>query len=377
MHLSRRHLLHGSAGVAAVSVAGCSAGEESAQLTGIIGISMPVTTSERWVIEGEYLKEHLEALGYQATLEYGEDDVDMQIEQIQGMIDAGAEFLVISAIVNDSLGEVLAGAKDRGVTIISYDRLILETPDVDYYASFDNYQVGVLQGQHIIDGLALHVLHDDTDDMDHMESGLLHEHNIELFSGDPNDSNSEYFFLGGLDTLERHTYHNMLNIISGETEQHQTATEGWSGEVAKERMARLLEEHYTDKPIHAILSPYDGISRGIVEALVDAGYVPGSHDFPIVTGQDAEAASVKAIRDEKGQSQTVFKDTRQLADVAIDMITAIMDGKSPEINDMGTYNNGYKFVPAYLLEPVSVDKSNWEELLIESEYLTEEDVNEA
>ncbi|WP_460497171.1 substrate-binding domain-containing protein [Glycomyces tarimensis] len=326
-----------------------------------------MTTSERWVIEGEYLRDHFEDLGYRTLLEYAENEAETQVDQIQGMIDAGVEFLIISAVDNRSLGAVLADAKDNGVTIIAYDRLILQTPDVDYYASFDNYQVGVLQAEHIISRLGLE---DDPD------AGPF---NVELFSGDPADSNSEYFFLGGLDTLERYTYEGRVQIVSEQTEQQETSTAGWDGEIAKERMAKLLDDYYSDDEVelHAVLSPYDGISRGIVEALVDADYTPGSDDFPIVTGQDAEAASVKAIRDETGQTQTVFKDTRNLADVALNMVTAIMDGGSPEVNDLGTYNNGFKFVPAYLLEPVAVDQSNWEEVLIESDYLTMEDVDEA
>ena len=365
MHLSRRGLLYGSAGVAAVTVAGCSAGEESVELTGFTGIAMPMTESERWVIEGEYLKEHLESLDYRVLLEYGENDAATQVEQVQAMVDAGVEFLVISAVDNTSLGAVLADAKDNGTTIIAYDRLILETPDVDYYASFDNYEVGVLQAKHILNRLGLE---------ENPEAGPF---NVELFSGSLDDSNSEYFFLGGLDTLERYTYEGRINIVSGQTEQEQTATQGWDGQVAKERMARLLNEFYEDEPLHAVLAPYDGISRGIVEALVEADYVPGSADFPVITGQDAEALSVKAIRDGSGQTQTVFKDTRKLADVVIDMITAIMDGAKPEVNDLGTYNNGFKFVSSYLLEPVSVDASNWQEELIDSEYLTIEEIDAA
>ncbi|MCH7232406.1 sugar-binding protein [Glycomyces sp. L485] len=324
-----------------------------------------MTFSERWVIEGEYLQDHLEGLGYRVLLEYADNDPEIQVEQIQAMVDAGVEFLIIAAVDNRSLGSVLAEAKDKGVTIIAYDRLILDTPDVDYYVSFDNYEVGVLQAKHIISRLGL-----EEDD----DAGPF---NVELFSGSLDDSNSEYFFLGGLDTLERYTYEGRINIVSQDTEQARTATQGWDGAVAEKRMTKLLEDHYGDEPLHAVLSPYDGISRGIVDALAEADYRPGSDDFPIITGQDAEAASVKDIRDETGQTQTVFKDTRSLADVAISMVTAIMDGDSPEVNDLGTYNNGFKFVPAFLLEPVSVDRSNWEEVLIDSGYLAEETVDEA
>ena len=360
MYLSRRGLLFGSAGLAAVSLAGCGAGDEAAQLTGFTGISMPTDTSERWVIEGKALEENLKKLGYEVLHQNAKDDVDTQIEQIQSMTDAGVEFLIVAAIDNKSLGSVLAGAKNQGVTVISYDRLILETPDVDYYASFDNYQVGVLQATHIIERLGLR-------DQD----GPF---NIELFSGDPGDNNSQYFFMGGLDTFESYIYEGKVRILSGQTEQGPTSTEAWSGEVALSRMDDLLNEFYKDDDLHAVLSPYDGISRGVVTALVANGYEPGD-DFPVVTGQDAEAESLKAIKEGTGQSETVFKDTRLLASTVTGMVEAIVGGGSPEVNDLGTYDNGFKFVPALLLEPVNVTAENYKEVVVDSGYLTEEQID--
>ncbi|THV39471.1 sugar-binding protein [Glycomyces buryatensis] len=363
MHLSRRGLLSGSAGVAAVSLAGCSAGEDSVQLSGFTGIAMPATDSDRWVIEGEVMEQLLKDKGYQTVLEYAENNADDQIAQIQSMVDQGAEFLIIGAVDNTSLGQVLLQAKNQGVYIIAYDRLILETPDVDYYASFDNNQVGVLQAEHIIKKL----------DLENQDGPF----NIELFSGSLTDSNSEYFFQGGLDTLERYIYEDKIRILSGQTEQDVTATKDWNGVVAMDRMTELLETYYEDDPLHAVLSPYDGISRGIVAALKEGGYNPGADDFPIVTGQDAEARSVRAIKEGNGQTQTVFKDTRDLADIAVSMVEAIVAGRTPEVNDLGTYENGFKHVPAYLLEPVNVDASNYVEILIDSEYLTAEEIDNA
>lgn len=361
MHLSRRGLLFGSAGAAAVSLAGCGAGEEAAQLTGFTGIAMPTDTSERWVIEGKSLEDNLKKLGYDVIHQNAKDDIDTQIKQIQSMVDEGVEFLIIAAIDNKSLGAVLAEAKNQGVTVISYDRLILETPDVDYYASFDNYQVGVLQATHIIDRLQLNE-----------QSGPF---NIELFSGDPGDNNSQYFFMGGLDTLESYIYEGKLVILSGETEQSPTSTKAWSGDVAFERMEGLLKDFYEDDDLHAVLSPYDGISRGVVEALVENGYEPGEDDFPIVTGQDAEAQSLKAIKEGTGQTETVFKDTRQLASTVTEMVEAIVNGGDPEINDRGTYDNGFKFVPSLLLEPVDVTAENYQEVVVDSGYLTEDQID--
>lgn len=366
MHLSRRRLLYGSAGITAATAAGCSTGEESSSLTGFTGIAMPTQTSDRWVIEGGVLEKQLQDAGYETILEYGDDDPEKQISQIRAMIDRDVEFLIIGAIDNRSLGEVLAEAKDRDVTIISYDRLILDTPDVDYYASFDNYEVGVLQANHILQRLGVE------------EEGVEGPFNVEVFAGSPDDNNSQYFFQGGLDTLERYTYSGVIQIPSNETEQDVTAIDRWSGPIAMERMTGLLEEYYDgDRELHAVLAPYDGISRGVIYALEDFGIEPGTDEFPLITGQDAEALSIQFIRDEKGQTQTVFKDTRDLAAVAAGMVKSIMNGDEPEINDLGSYNNGFKFVPAYLLQPVSIDKDNWEEELVGSEYLTVEDVDDA
>ncbi|MEU5156246.1 sugar-binding protein [Glycomyces sp. NPDC021274] len=364
MHLSRRGLLYGTAGVAAVSLAACGKGEDSKQLTGFTGIAMPTMTSDRWVLEGADLEKRLQDLGYKTILENGEDDIPTQVAQIESMIEQGVEFLIVAAIGNTSLGGVLRKAKDDGITIIAYDRLILETPDVDYYASFDNYQVGVLQASHIITKLGL--------DQDTTE-----QYNIELFSGSPDDNNSQYFFQGGLDTLEPYIYGGSVVIPSNETELDVTSTLKWDRKVARTRMAKLLEDHYQDRPLHAVLSPYDGISRGIVEALVAADFEPGSDDFPIITGQDAELRSLKAIKEGTGQTETVFKDTRLLAEIAVDMVSAIVDGSSPDVNDRGTYDNGFKFVPSFLLDPVDVTVENYKEVVVDSEYATEEAIDTA
>ncbi|THV31214.1 sugar-binding protein [Glycomyces paridis] len=363
MHLSRRGLLFGSAGLAATSLAGCGADGESGALTGHTGIAMPTTTSDRWVVEGADLEKRLKGFGYETILSYGEDNVEMQIEQIRSMIDKGVEFLIVGAIGNDSLGAVLAEAKNKGVTVIAYDRLILDTPDVDYYASFDNYEVGVLQAQHIIETLKL----------DEREGPF----NVELFSGALDDNNSQYFFMGGLDTLESYLYSGVVQIPSDETEQEPTSTERWDRGVARERMTQLLDDHYGERKLHAVLSPYDGISRGVVEALVAADYDPKSDDFPVVTGQDAEPLSLKAIKEGTGQSETVFKDTRKLAEVAANMVKAIVDGGTPEVNDLGSYDNGFQFIPAYLLPPVDVTAENYQEEIVDTGYLSEGEIDEA
>lgn len=363
MQLSRRRLLSGSAGTAALALAGCSADGDSADLEGFVGISLPGLDG-RWDIEGHQLEQLIKDAGMpEPRLEFGEEDVDTQISQIESMIGDGVEFLVIAAIDGSSLGPVLAEAKDQGVTIIAYDRLIRETPDVDYYLTFDNYQVGVLQAQHIIDSLDI--------------TNQAGPFNIELFSGDPEDNNAELFFLGSVDTLERFIYDGKVQVRSGQTEQSTTAIEGWVLENSVQRMEDLLDEHYEDHDLHAVLSPADLFSRAIVEVLVNHGFDPESDTFPVVTGQDANIESVKDIRDGTGQGQTVFKDTRELAEATMRMLTDLSEGRDPEINDRGSYDNGFKFVPTYLLEPVQVDRSNWEQVLVESEFFTMEEIDQA
>ncbi|GAB3993858.1 sugar ABC transporter substrate-binding protein [Glycomyces albus] len=363
MQLSRRSLLAGSAGTAAISLAGCSADGDAADLAGFVGIALPGITG-RWDIEGHHLEQLIKDAGMPAPrLEFGEEDVETQISQIESMIGDGVEFLVIAAIDSSSLGPVLAEAKDQGITIIAYDRLIRDTPDVDYYLSFDNYQVGVLQAQHIIESL----------DISNQEGPFY----VELFSGDPEDNNAELFFLGSVDTLERFIYDGKVQVRSGQTEQTTTAIEGWVLENSVDRMEDLLDEFYQDHQIDAVLSPADLFSRAIVEVLVNHGYDPDSDSFPVVTGQDANVESVKDIKDGTGQDQTVFKDTRELAEATMRMLTDLTEGRSPEINDRGSYDNGFKFVPTYLLEPVQVDRSNWEQVLVESEYFTMQEIDEA
>ena len=363
MQISRRHLLTGSAGAAALSVAGCSADDDSADLAGFVGIALPGITG-RWDIEGHYLEELITEAGMPAPrLEFGDEDVDNQIGQIESMIDDGVEFLVIAAIDGSSLGPVLADAKNKGVKIIAYDRLIRDTPDVDYYLSFDNYQVGVLQAQHIIDSLGL--------------AEGKGPFNIELFSGDPEDNNAGLFFMGSLDTLERFIYDGKIRIRSGQTEHNDTAIHGWEVQNSVDRMEELLDKYYEDMDLDAVLCPADLFSRAIVDVLIDHGFEPGTDSFPVVTGQDANVESVKDIKEGSGQQQTVFKDTRLLAEATMNMLTDLAEGDEPEINDRGSYDNGFKFVPSYLLEPTQVDQSNWEEVLVDSGYLTMEEIDEA
>ncbi len=324
----------------------------------IVGVAMPTQSSQRWIQDGGFMKEILEERGYEVDLQYAEDNIDAQVSQIENMIVKGADVLVIAAIDGAALFNVLEQAAANDVKIISYDRLIINSPHVSYYATFDNFKVGVQQGGYIVEALDL-------------ASGAG-PFNIELFAGSPDDTNAYYFFDGAMSELQPYIDSDQLNVVSGQTDFDQVATLRWDGQVAQQRMDNILAAFYTDTDVHAVLSPYDGLSIGILSALKSVGY-GSAKDIPIVTGQDAEVPSMKSILAGE-QAHTVFKDTRTLARRAADMVDAVLQGVEPEINDTTTYDNNIKVVPSFLEEPVSVDITNWEEALIDTGYYTMEDL---
>ncbi|WP_320781914.1 multiple monosaccharide ABC transporter substrate-binding protein [Streptomyces sp. CRN 30] len=326
-----------------------------------VGVAMPTKSSERWIADGKYVVDNLEAKGFEAKLVYGEDDPDQQVSQIENLITQGVDALIVAAIDNKSLNNVLQQAKDADIPVISYDRLILGTDNVDYYASFDNEKVGELQGNYIVEKLGL---------KDGSEDGPF---NIELFAGSNDDNNTRYFFGGAMSVLQPYIDDKKLVVRSKQTELTQVTTLRWDGGTAQKRMDDILTSAYKSERVDAVLSPYDGISIGILSALKSDNYGTKDKPLPVVTGQDAELASVKSIIDDQ-QSMTVYKDTRELAKVATNMVEASLDGKEPELNDKETYDNGSKVVPAYLLEPVSVDKENYQEAVVDSGYLKESDL---
>ncbi|WP_304304903.1 sugar-binding protein, partial [Pseudacidovorax intermedius] len=225
--------------------------------------------------------------------------------------------------------------------------------NVDYYATFDNFQVGVLQANSIVDKLGLK-----------QGKGPF---NIELFGGSPDDNNAFFFYDGAMSVLKPYIDSGKLVVRSKQMGMDKVGTLRWDGAVAQARMDNLLSAFYGNARVDAVLSPYDGLSIGILSSLKGVGYCTAQQPCPVVSGQDAEVPSVKSIlRGE--QSSTVFKDTRELAKVTADMVDAVVSGKQPQVNDTKTYNNGVKVVPSYLLKPVSVDKSNWEQVLVGSGY---------
>ncbi|WP_374104680.1 multiple monosaccharide ABC transporter substrate-binding protein [Streptomyces sp. GESEQ-4] len=326
-----------------------------------IGIAMPTKSSERWIADGNNVKKELESKGYKTTLVYGEDDPDQQVSQIENLITQDVKALIVAAIDNKSMNNVLQQAKEANIPVISYDRLILGTENVDYYASFDNEKVGELQGNYIVEKLGL---------KDGSEKGPF---NIELFAGSNDDNNTRYFFGGAMKVLQPYIDKKQLVVRSGQTKLTQVTTLRWDGGTAQKRMDDILTGSYKSERVDAVLSPYDGISIGILSALKSDDYGSKSKPLPIVTGQDAELASVKSIIADQ-QSMTVFKDLRELAKVASNMVDSALNDKEPEVNDTKTYDNGSKVVPAYLLEPVAVDKANYQKELIDSGFLKANDL---
>ncbi|SER35329.1 putative multiple sugar transport system substrate-binding protein [Gracilibacillus ureilyticus] len=351
-------------------LAACGGGEESsgggsedggeAAEGGLIGVAMPTKSSQRWVDDGNNMVEQLEALGYETDLQYAEDDVDKQIEQIENMIVKGAKALVIASIDGTALTNVLEKANEQGIEVVSYDRLIMESEHVSYYATFDNFQVGVLQASYIEEAL----------DLPNAEGPF----NIELFGGSPDDNNAYFFWDGAMSVLQPYIDEGKLVVQSGQTDFEQAATMRWDGNTAKSRMENILSSSYSGgETVDAVLSPYDGISRGIIQALTGVGYGSDDLPLPVITGQDAELASIKSIIAGE-QTQTVFKDTRDLAAVAVNMTESILKGEEAEVNDTETYDNGVKVVPTYLVEPVSVDINNYQEVVIDSGYYSEDEL---
>ncbi|ARO31234.1 MULTISPECIES: multiple monosaccharide ABC transporter substrate-binding protein [Rhizobium] len=324
---------------------------------GTVGIAMPTKASARWIDDGNNIVKQLQAAGYGTDLQYGDDDIPNQLSQIENMVTKGVKVLVIASIDGTTLSDVLQKAHDAGIKVIAYDRLIRDSANVDYYATFDNFQVGVLQANSIVDGLGL-------------KDGKG-PFNIELFGGSPDDNNAFFFYDGAMSVLQPYIDSGKLVVKSGQTGMDKVGTLRWDPATAQARMDNLLSANYTDAKVDAVLSPYDGLSIGIISSLKGVGYGTASQPLPIVTGQDAEIPSVKSIIAGE-QYSTIFKDTRELAKVTVSMVDAVMSGKEPEVNDTKTYDNGVKVVPSYLLKPVAVDKTNYKQVLIDSGYYTED-----
>jgi putative multiple sugar transport system substrate-binding protein len=325
----------------------------------LVGVTMPTKSSERWIHDGDNVKKQLEALGYQVDLQYAENDIPTQANQIENQITKGAKLLIIASIDGTAITSQLQQAADSNIPVIAYDRLIRNSENVDYYATFDNFKVGVQQATSLLQGLGV----------DKGEKGPF---NVELFGGSPDDNNATFFWNGAMSVLQPKIDDGTLVIKSGQTDFKTAAILRWDPATAQKRMEDILTKTYTGGArVDGVLSPYDGLSIGILSALKSSGYGTSDQPYPIVTGQDAELASVKSIIAGE-QYSTIFKDTRKLAEVTVKMADAVLKGQEPEVNNTKDYDNGVKVVPSYLLEPVIVDKTNYEEVIIGSNYYTED-----
>ena len=322
----------------------------------LIGVTMPTKDLQRWNQDGENMKKSLEDAGYEVDLQYASNEVATQVSQVENMISNGCDILVIASIDGSSLGEPLSQAKEAGIPVIAYDRLIMNSDAVTYYATFDNYMVGTKQGEYIRDQL----------DLDNAAGPF----NIELVTGDPGDNNARFFFGGAMDVLQPYIDAGKLVVKSGQTEFEKCATQAWDSAKAQDRMDTIIAGNYTDGTnLDAVLCSNDSTALGVENALA-ASY---TGEYPIITGQDCDTPNVKNLVAGK-QAMSVFKDTRALATAVVGMVDSIMKGEEPEINDTESYDNGTGVIPTYLCDPVVVTVDNYKEMLIDSGYYTEDQI---
>jgi putative multiple sugar transport system substrate-binding protein len=326
----------------------------------IVGISMPTKTSTRWISDGESMVKAFEALGYQTDLQFADNDIANQLAQIENMVTKGANVLVIAPVDGSTMSDVLQKAHDAGVLVISYDRMITKTENVDFYATFDNFGVGVIQGTQLITGLGV-------------VDGAKGPFNIELFGGSPDDTNAGYFYNGAMSILQPYIDSGVLVVKSGQMGMDKVGTLRWLAATAQARMDNLLSAFYTDAKVDGVLSPYDGLSIGILSSLKGVGYCTPELKCPVVTGQDAEVASIKSMIAGE-QAYTVYKDTRQLAAQTAKMVDQALKGETVDVNNTTDYDNGVKILQTYLLTPISIDITNYQKELVDSGYIKAEDL---
>ena len=321
-----------------------------------IGVAMPTQDLQRWNQDGSNMKAELEAKGYEVDLQYAGNDSATQASQIENMIANGDQLLVVASIDGDSLGTVLAQAKEANIPVISYDRLIMNTDAISYYATFDNYLVGKTQGEFLVDAL----------DLENADGPF----NLEIVTGDPGDNNVNFFYGGAMDVLQPYIDEGKLVVPSGQIAKEEVATANWATDAAQSRFENILSSNYADGTnLDAVLASNDSTALGVENALA-ANY---TGEYPIITGQDCDIANVANIVSGK-QAMSVFKDTRALASQVVEMVDAIISGEEVPVNDTETYDNGTGIIPSYLCEPVAVTQDNYKEMLIDSGYYTEDQI---
>ncbi|WP_263260573.1 multiple monosaccharide ABC transporter substrate-binding protein [Pseudomonas sp. RIT-PI-S] len=334
--------------VLGLAVSACSKSESNTK--GTIGIAMPSKTEARWVSDGSNIVESLKKLGYDTDLQYAQYEAPTQLSQIENMMVKGIKGLIVAPIDGTTMADVLKQAKEKGIKVISYDRLIRNSKNFDYYVTFDNYRTGVLQGQSIVDALAL-------------KEGKG-PFNLEIFAGSTDDNNAYVVYAGVMSQLKPYLDSGKLVIRSGQQTMDKVATPNWDGAQAQARMDNLLSAFYGTAHLDAVLAMNDQIATGVVSSLRGVGYGSGKAAMPVVTGQDAEIPAIKAII-RGDQASTVFKDTRALAGAAATMMDATLSGKAVAVNDSTSYDNGAMVVPTQLLTPQLVDGKNWQKVLVD------------
>lgn len=356
----------GGAGVESSPTPGATDGEseQPASEKGTVGVAMPEQTLARWIADGNAVKTGLEEAGYSVDLQYAGNDIPTQQEQLDQMIVKGVDVLILASIDGAALGTQLDAAAAAGIPVIAYDRLLTGNENVDFYVTFDNYNVGVQQATSLLEGLGV----TDASGAETDEKGPF---NIEIFAGSPDDNNAKFFYNGAFDTLKPFLESGVLVVKSGQNEFGQVAIQGWDQAKAQSRMDDLLTSTYQSGKVDGVLAANDALGRGAINSMQSSGYTVDS--FPPVTGQDAEAASAKLILEDL-QYSTIFKDTRKLAAQAVLAAQDLLEGKEPANNDTSTYDNGVKVVPSFLLESDIVTKENIVELLVDSGYYTQDEI---
>lgn len=334
----------------------CSKNEEDSKKL-FVGVAMPTQSSERWINDAKNMQSKLEALGYRVDVQFAEDDVQAQVSQIENLIAKGVDCLVIASVDSQALVNVLAEAKRNNIPVIAYDRLLMDTDAVSYYATFDNKGVGTKIAQYIENTKNLKTAKNEG-----------RSYTIEFFMGSPDDNNALFLYNGIMESLEPYLDGGVLICKTKRTSFKDTCILRWSQETAQQWCENYLSGYYDKEKLDIACSAFDGFSYGIRSALESAGYKLGE-DWPVVTGQDADLMAIKNIISGY-QTMTIFKDTRILADKCVTMVEAVLKGSEPEINDTNQYYNNVLTVPTYLCEPVAIDKSNYQKVIIDGGYYT-------
>ncbi|WP_462331693.1 substrate-binding domain-containing protein [Schwartzia sp. (in: firmicutes)] len=324
---------------AALITAGCGPSEKSASKKVAVAFA---NSSASWQKNGQTIKSSLEKEGYTVDLQFA-DSAEQQNEQLKAQIASGPNCIVIGAVDSGKLGEVLTEAKNKKIPVIAFDRLIMNTDAVSYYASFDSRFVGEAMGEYLEAAMNL-------------KSGAG-PFRMEVFAGDPSDNNAHLFFSGAMDILKPYIDKGQLIVPSGEITFDKVSTKDWKPETAGDRMKKLLSGPDSGAPLDAILAPNDGIAGGVRDALKAGGYSA----MPLMSGQDAESKALEAVKNGE-QTFTIYKSSDLLVAKTVRMIKAVVDGTTPDINDVKTYNNGVITVPSYLCTPLIIDKGNLSEV---------------